>query len=144
MASPMTFCTSASELRVHRSPLDSTVRTALAPRAEMSANARVRVVYQVCAWLTPRITNGVPSASTSRPSDTRIPGGVAADDVLASAIGATSAPTSAAAMRNRLFMGPPVVEWKRMTAPGQDYQRRRRAPQGTKRLGMTGARSAST
>src|SRR5690349_13360913 len=39
----------------------------------MSANALVCDWYQTCAWFTPRITNGVPLASTTRVPSTRRP-----------------------------------------------------------------------
>jgi hypothetical protein len=67
LASWMTFWTSAVSFLVQRSPVDSTVRTPLAPSAATSAYEDVRLVYQVCAWFTPRKMNGVPFFSTSFP-----------------------------------------------------------------------------
>ena len=48
---------------VQRSPLDRTTRTVFAPSALMLAKELVCCGYQVCAWLTPRITNSTPPAS---------------------------------------------------------------------------------
>src|SRR5690606_19027934 len=77
----MTFATSLGLLRVQRSPLESTTRTVLAPSDLMSANALVRVVNQVCGWLTPRITKSLPLASRMRPPLTRMPTAAEADGV---------------------------------------------------------------
>src|ERR1041384_860951 len=70
----MTDDTSAAGVGPHRWPLPSTTRTVLVPKDFMSANALVRFGYQTWAWLTPRITNGVPFASTTRVPSTCRPG----------------------------------------------------------------------
>src|SRR6478609_4113692 len=75
----MMLATSAASFLVQRVPSERTTRSALAPAARMAGiAAAVCEVYQVCAWLTPRATNGVPSFSTSCVPDTCRPGGVAA------------------------------------------------------------------
>src|SRR5690349_11413373 len=48
----------------HRLPLPSTTRTVLAPRALTLANELVWLVYHTCGWLTPRMMNVWPLAST--------------------------------------------------------------------------------
>src|SRR3954470_3458893 len=60
--SEMTFATSLDGPQ--RLPEPSTTRTVLAPRALMSANAWVLPVYHTCGWLTPRMMNCWPLAST--------------------------------------------------------------------------------
>src|SRR4051794_16038016 len=93
----MMFATSAASFLVHRVPSESTTRRALAPAARMAGMAAaVCEVYQVCAWLTPRATNGVPSRSTSWVPDTCRPGGVAAWAAVDSSDVAPSATTAAA------------------------------------------------
>src|SRR6188768_4284500 len=89
--------TSAASFLVHRVPSDSTTRRALAPAARIAGIAVVVCdVYQVCAWLTPRATNGVPSFSTSWVPDTCRPGGVAAWAAVENSDVAPSATTPAA------------------------------------------------
>src|SRR3954470_9940726 len=96
----MMVATSAASFLVHRVPSESTTRRALAPAARMAGIAvAVCDVYQVCAWLTPRATNGVPSFSTSWVPETCRPGGVAACadvDISDVAPRATTAAASAA------------------------------------------------
>src|SRR3954447_6822094 len=96
----MMVATSAASFLVHRVPSDSTTRRALAPAARIAGIAvAVCDVYQVCAWLTPRATNGVPSFSTSWVPETCSPGGVAACaavDISVDAPSATAAAASAA------------------------------------------------
>jgi hypothetical protein len=58
---------SAALVGPQRCPLPRATRTVFAPRALMSASAcGVRLVYQACAWLTPRKTNSLPVASRMR------------------------------------------------------------------------------
>src|SRR4051794_5194033 len=92
----MMFATSAASFLVQRVPSDRTTRRALAPAARMAGIAvAVCEVYQVCAWLTPRATNGVPSFSTSWVPDTWRPGGVAAWAAVENSDVAPSATTAA-------------------------------------------------
>src|SRR4051794_23858713 len=93
----MMFATSAASFLVQRVPSERTTRRALAPAALMAGIAvAVCEVYQVCAWLTPRATNGVPSFSTSWVPDTWRPGGVAAWAAVENSDVAPSATTAAA------------------------------------------------
>src|SRR6478735_5804470 len=93
----MMLATSVASFLVQRVPSDRTTRRALAPAARMAGIAvAVCEVYQVCAWLTPRATNGVPSFSTSWVPDTWRPGGVAAWAAVENSDVAPSATTAAA------------------------------------------------
>src|SRR6478609_2958526 len=85
----MMLATSVASFLVQRVPSDRTTRRALIAVA-------VCEVYQVCAWLTPRATNGVPSFSTSWVPDTCRPGGAAAWAAVDNSDVAPSATTAAA------------------------------------------------